>query len=263
VRSRCSKLNGFTLIELLTAMGVLVILVGLLLGGIAKAKAKARDATCINNLRQHGIALAKWLADHDSFPLHFSDPTLGKTEERYVFWEKALFIAENLDCEDKASVANCPAISQPKEYPPPQVIRDYGYNAWGLNGPGKRPLLGIGGHGPMMIFEGKSIRGDYSPPVKESEVASPSEFLAIGDAFIGWNSTIEDDKGTIGRTSSAADRYGSSARAPKRHRGRANMLYADGHVVPETLGFLFMETSDAALRVWNRDNLPHRERLAE
>lgn len=240
-----------------------MILVGLLFGGISKAKAKARNATCINNLRQHGIALAKWLADHDSYPLHFSDPALGKTEERYVFWEKALFFTENLNCEDKASVANCPAISQPKEYPPPQVIRDYGYNAWGLNGLIKRPLLGIGGHGPVMIWDGTSIHGDYSPAVKESEVASPSEFLAIGDAFIGWKTTIQDDSGILGRSATARDTHGSTERAPRRHNGRANVLCADGHVVPETLGFLFTDTSDAALRIWNRDNLPHRERLGE
>ena len=244
-------------------MAVLVILAGLIIAGIARTKAKTHSANCISNLRQHGIALAQWLADHHSYPLAYSDPIFQKTEERYVFWQRALFSKDNLDSEDKASIANCPAISKPKEFPDHKGHPDYGYNNWGLNGPGKRPLLGIGGHGPMIIPDGNSIRGDYSPPVRESEVLNPIDFLAIGDGFIGWNSTIEDDKAVIGRTSSATDAYGSSARAPRRHNSRANMLHADGHVVPLTLQFLFADTSDAALRLWNRDNLPHRERLAD
>jgi prepilin-type N-terminal cleavage/methylation domain-containing protein/prepilin-type processing-associated H-X9-DG protein len=263
MKTEINRRNGFTLIELLVVIAIIALLASLLLPVLAVTKAKAHSAQCINNLRQHGVALAQWLADRHTYPLAYSDPIFEKTEERYVFWQRALFTADTLDSEEKGSIANCPAVSKPKEFPDHKGHPDYGYNAWGLNGPGKRPLLGIGGHGPIMIPDGDTMRGDYSPPVRESEVLNPSDFLAIADAFIGWNSTIEDDKDIVGRTSSATDVYGSSARAPRRHNGRVNILYADGHVLPLTLQFLFADTRDAALRIWNRDNLPHRDRLQD
>jgi hypothetical protein len=39
------------------------------------------------------------------------------------------------------------------------------------------------------------------------------------------------------------------------------MVFCDGHVETLTLEFLFQDTSDEALHVWNRDHLPHRELL--
>ncbi len=46
-----------------------------------------------------------------------------------------------------------------------------------------------------------------------------------------------------------------------RHHGKASVVFCDGHVETPTLKFLFEDTSDAALVRWNRDHLPHRERL--
>jgi prepilin-type processing-associated H-X9-DG protein len=43
---------------------------------------------------------------------------------------------------------------------------------------------------------------------------------------------------------------------------RANVVFCDGHVESPTLKFLFEDTSDAALARWNRDHLPHREKLS-
>jgi prepilin-type processing-associated H-X9-DG protein len=46
------------------------------------------------------------------------------------------------------------------------------------------------------------------------------------------------------------------------HQGKANVVFCDGHVESPTLPFLFADTSDAALSRWNRDHLPHREKLS-
>jgi len=43
---------------------------------------------------------------------------------------------------------------------------------------------------------------------------------------------------------------------------QANVVFCDGHVESRTLQFLFADTSDAALVCWNRDHLPHREKLS-
>jgi prepilin-type processing-associated H-X9-DG protein len=47
----------------------------------------------------------------------------------------------------------------------------------------------------------------------------------------------------------------------QRHHGKTNVVFCDGHVESPKLPFLFTDTSDNALSRWNRDHLPHRERL--
>jgi prepilin-type processing-associated H-X9-DG protein len=58
------------------------------------------------------------------------------------------------------------------------------------------------------------------------------------------------------------DFYGSTKRSYARHQGKANVVFCDGHVESPTLQFVFADTSDAALSRWNRDHLPHREKLS-
>ncbi|MGZ5543163.1 MAG: H-X9-DG-CTERM domain-containing protein, partial [Limisphaerales bacterium] len=53
----------------------------------------------------------------------------------------------------------------------------------------------------------------------------------------------------------------SRGHVSKRHLGKLNVLFCDGHTESPTLNALFVDTNDTALIRWNRDHQPHRDQL--
>jgi|SRR5690606_26789686 len=60
------RISGFTLVELLTVIAILGVLAGILVPVIGSARASARSAQCVGNLRQLGVATRLYLADHNN-----------------------------------------------------------------------------------------------------------------------------------------------------------------------------------------------------
>ena len=56
--------RGFTLIELLVVISIIALLIGILLPALGMARARGKAAQCLSNLRQIGIGLVAYQADH-------------------------------------------------------------------------------------------------------------------------------------------------------------------------------------------------------
>jgi len=253
IRSRGS---GFTLIELLVVIAIIAILAAMLLPALSKAKSRAKQTSCINNLRQIGIAMATYTSDYQQYPGDYS-----ANYHCYVWPTRLLRMMGN-----NRKSFSCPAT--PPTYAwdtnsnltlggtredgvqdpftvTPATRFSLGYNDWGLD-LGHLPQLGLGGD-----VDG----GFYRGPVKESTVARPSEMIALGDVKGADNAALINFGANLDPADSSS--AGHTQWPSNRHNGRIDFIFADSHVSPASRPEVVDPTNVLWRRRWNNDNLSH------
>ncbi|MCM8818306.1 MAG: type II secretion system GspH family protein [Candidatus Omnitrophica bacterium] len=95
--------SGFTLIELLVVIAIISMLAGQILPSLSTAREKGRQANCINNLHQIGLAIEMYYQDYDDYPVWLSllcrSNTLGTPN--YLGSGKILLCLTDLNKGDK------------------------------------------------------------------------------------------------------------------------------------------------------------------
>ena len=83
MRTNDLRQHGFTLIELLVVIAIIMILAGMLLPSLGRAKEQAKMIQCLNNLRQMGISVRLYVDDHQGRfpPIWVTEPDTQQVKE--------------------------------------------------------------------------------------------------------------------------------------------------------------------------------------
>jgi prepilin-type N-terminal cleavage/methylation domain-containing protein len=225
------KRSAFTLIELLVVIAIIAILAAMLLPALSKAKIKAQETYCMNNLKQLHLAWTIYSSDNGDKIVPVSNETGGSPTDPSIIPGGAeaqfcpgdcstlpaatnvLFVHDSLLYQyvKTTSIFKCPA--DPKKFGGSLTVRSYSVNGW-MN-PTADTVPGGGYLHPTATY--RIFR-------KQTDISRPS------DIFV----TIEEDPNSINDDwfVENPDSTGNWTDMPASyHNHTCILLIADGHAI--------------------------------
>ncbi len=218
--------RAFTLIELLVVIAIIAILAAILFPVFAQAREKSRQAVCLSNTKQMGLALTMYAQDFDE-TLPMGGNGGPDRQNRWYHWIAAY--------QKSRGINICPSA-------PNQKSGDYDVGGYGCN-------INLMGWGDYPVHKG-------APPGRRlQEITDPAGTFVISDcsqctkAVINkdpdtWNESIDQKRpscdwqvtppGAWDSNSyvpyNSHDAWGNESRRPMpRHNQGLSIIYADGH----------------------------------
>jgi prepilin-type N-terminal cleavage/methylation domain-containing protein/prepilin-type processing-associated H-X9-DG protein len=235
---------AFTLIELLVVIAIIAILAAILFPVFAQARDKARQTSCLSNMKQWSLGTRMYLSDYDDtvvpcylYTVHPTYGTLPTGKPVLQWWPDLLNPYVKND-----KVWYCPTWTslpysygrdsfEPGEGPNKRTFRmSCGCNNWHYwpNGQKQPPIL-LGAMG--VNRPGLAINSN------EAEIQRPAELLMALDGYWGnggwtdspeiWNPTGHDYRSVAKTVNGVPGTIRGAVNL--RHSGGFNAFFADGH----------------------------------
>ena len=206
--------RGFTLIELLVVIAIIAILAAILFPVFAKAREKARQASCLSNCKQLAIAVISYSQDYDEKMVGYC--TQGPPNVWHPVWEMLNPYIKN------TQVWFCPSQS--------------GQNQ------------GLGSNIQHLIID----LNWGAAPIAMAQITMPAEKLLFADAQdgataggkegTGGNAVVWCPAGHPGYPPTWNDVYQGGISS--RHNGGSNCVFADGHAKWKSMQAMLANEND-------------------
>jgi len=241
--------KGFTLIELLVVIAIIAILAAILFPVFAQAREKARQSTCLSNMKQLGLAIQMYADDYEEVlpQAYIERAVAGASEPSGGWWYNdgttgAIFW--------------------------PQMLFPYTKN-WKIGACPSYPLKGKWG-GDQRLNQGYGAiwcsmkPWSYGAAVTLGQLTKPATTFALTETpryWVDWpvmnapqGQEFFAGQGTVQAAGGAIDANCISDWNKARHNGGLNSVYCDGHAKYMTVGQLVNAKSVAGENPWVPDN---------